>query len=89
VLIIRNNIREGSLPMADVYRAYEFLNRELNLNLTPGQLSVVERGYKAEFAQRNGFRISPREIDNWEFFSYITPRTSKRRAKAKPKTKKA
>ncbi len=65
--------------MADVYAAYKFLSDALQLNLTDDLISQTEQKFKAEFAKSKGFDIESDEISNWEFFSYLQPKSDRKK----------
>lgn len=73
--------------MGDIQRAYELLNRTLNLKLSKEALFRAEAIFKFDFARQErfgeGLRRDPSKLmADWEFKSHLVPRS-------KPLTEKA
>ena len=58
--------------MADIWEAYQFLNKSLKLSLDKESLLRAEAGFMKEFMKKKGFPNSARVTD-WEFFAHLTP----------------
>jgi hypothetical protein len=61
--------------MADIYRAYRLLNKMLDLGLSDNQLLEVERTMKAAWVSERGMKVGQDQINDWEFFADLRPRT--------------
>lgn len=60
--------------MADIAKAYVFLNEALGLGLDHEQMSAMERMFKTKLAQEQGFGLSEEDAGNVEAFIYFRPR---------------
>ena len=69
--------------MADIFKAYQFLNETLDLKLSTAKLVGAEREMKAMWMKKNGFntKTDTSKVDDWEFFAYLVPRKIKRTKK--------
>jgi len=66
--------------MGDILRAYDLLNRTFRLGLTKQQLFRAEALFKFDFSAQEKFRTDIRKnpeqlMAEWEFRSYLVPRT--------------
>lgn len=59
--------------MADIYRAFQFLNESLELNLTDEILTQSEMEMKRAWADERNHSIG--DPDDWEFFAHLVPRS--------------
>ena len=65
--------------MADVWKAYEFLNNHLNLNLSEDDRGGVEMAFKKEWMKNRDYDAKASEnVNDWEFFTYLVPRSKKK-----------
>jgi hypothetical protein len=62
--------------MADVMKAYQFLNDSLKLGLTDEQLMFAEKALMQSWLAEHGYPRAedPATAEQWEFFSYLKPR---------------
>jgi hypothetical protein len=68
--------------MADIWEAYQFLNKSMKLGLSRADLWRAEAEFKRDFMRRRGFEAEERvaeEVNEWEFFAYLAP--AKRKAR--------
>lgn len=60
--------------MADIWKAYEFLNESMKLNLDKATLMKAEAQFKEQFLKERGFPAALTEDPSqWEFFAYLAP----------------
>lgn len=60
--------------MADIWRAYKFINKSLGLRLSDEQLRGAEAAFKRHFMEDLGFhRAEIEKVDQWEFFGHLQP----------------
>lgn len=64
--------------MADIYRAFQFLNESLELNLSDEHLAMAEAQMKKVWANERNHSLG--DPDDWEFFSHLVPRSGDKTA---------
>ena len=52
--------------MADIFKAYQFLNKALGLSLTGQQMSRAEMMFKVQLAKQQGFSLKGNQANNVE-----------------------
>jgi len=69
--------------MADLFRAYKFLNDSLGLKLSDLQIARAEARFRLKFIEeerdlmlinQERYKVAEQDLQNWEFFSYLAPR---------------
>jgi hypothetical protein len=60
--------------MADIYKAYQFLNASLGLGLTESQISLAEKMLKLQFAQERGFVLGKKDADKFGLHVFFQPK---------------
>jgi hypothetical protein len=60
--------------MADVFKAYQILNKSLNLNLSDEQMLRCEAMAKQALAKDYGFSLDEKDADNFGLFVHFVPR---------------
>ena len=74
--------------MADVYRAFQFMNESLGLKIPLDKLAAMERQMKLQWGEEYGYR-EVRDPNEWEFFSQLIPRNKNVEPKFPPSSLKA
>jgi len=62
--------------MADIFNAYKFLNDALGLNISDVEIARAEMGFRLKFMDQEKYKVSKRDLKNWEFFAHLGPRKS-------------
>lgn len=60
--------------MADIQKAYQFLNKSLGLKLSLSGMQRIEMLFKQELARKKGFELSEEDADSFGLFVYFQPR---------------
>ncbi len=60
--------------MADIYKAYQFLNQSLGLGLSETQMSRAEALVKLEFAKERGFVLSEADTGKFALHVFFQPK---------------
>jgi hypothetical protein len=75
--------------MADIYKAYQFLNQSLGLGLTETQMSRAEMMLKLQIAQERGFVLNRKDAGKFGLHVFFQPKAgvTVAAAAAKPSAK--
>jgi hypothetical protein len=62
--------------MADIFRAYKFMNDALGLKLSDIQIARAEARFKLHYMGEEKYASHAKNLENWEFFAHLAPRQS-------------
>lgn len=60
--------------MADIYKAYQFLNQSLGLGLTAGKIGRAEASFKLLLAKERGFVLSEADTEKFALHVFFQPK---------------
>jgi hypothetical protein len=65
---------EGGYLMADIFRAYKFMNDALGLKLSDTQIARAEARFKLHYLREEKYNAPEKNLEHWEFFAHLAPR---------------